>query len=52
MIKIKNKMYQPLPLLLDGKTIIIPKRKALMVAKITKQMITLKAQGLVQIIRK
>ena len=52
MVKIKNKMYQPLPLLLEGKTVIIPSRKSMMLEKITPQMIALKARGLLQIIRK
>lgn len=52
MIKIKNKMYQPLLLLIDGKTIVIPSRKSMMINNITPQMAALKAQGLLQIIKK
>ena len=52
MIKIKNKMYQPLPIILDNKTIIIPSRKSKEVREITKQMSALKSKGLIQIIKK
>lgn len=52
MVKIKNKMYQPLPLIIDGKTIVIPERKSIDVEKITPQLVALKAQGLIQIIKK
>lgn len=52
MIKVKNKMYQPLPLVDNNRTIIIPARKSMMFEKITPQMIALKSKGLLQIIRK
>lgn len=52
MIKVKNKMYQPLPLVDNGKTILIPARKSVMLEKITQQIIALKSKGLLQIIRK
>ena len=52
MIKIKNKTYQSLLLLLDGKTVIIPGRKSVNVPKISKQMIALKSKGMLQIIKK
>lgn len=52
MVKVKNKTYQPLPLVIDGKTIIIPKRKFIEVERVTKQISALKAEGLVQVIKK
>lgn len=52
MIKIKNKTYQPLPLLIDGKTIIVPGRKTIDIPKASKQMIALKSKGMLQIIKK
>lgn len=52
MIKIKNKMYQPLPLVEKGKTILIPARKSVEVETISPQIVALKSKGLVQIIRK
>lgn len=52
MVKIKNKMYQPLPLVLNGQTIIIPERKSIDVDEVTPQLIALKAKGLIQIIKK
>lgn len=52
MVKIKNKTYQPIGLLIDDKTILVPKRKAKSVEKVTPQMIALKAKGLIQIIKK
>ena len=52
MIKVKNKTYQPIPLLIDGKTVLVPKRTSLEVSQVTRQMTTLKAKGLLQIIRK
>ncbi len=49
--KIKNKTYQPIPLIINGETIIIPSRKTLEnVEEITPQMTTLKAAGMIQII--
>lgn len=52
MVKIKNKTYQPLPLLIDGKTIILPSRKSIDVLIVTKQMIALQSRGMLQIIKK
>jgi len=52
MIKVKNKTYQPLLLLLGGKTIIVPGRKSINVPKVSKQMIALKSKGMLQIIKK
>jgi hypothetical protein len=52
MIKIKNKMYQPLALLINGKTILLPQRKSISVDKVTAQMAALKSKGLLQIIKK
>lgn len=52
MVKVKNKTYQPLPLLIDGKTVIVPGRKSLDVSKVSKQMIALKSKGMLQIITK
>ena len=52
MVKVKNKTYQPLPLLLDGKTILIPGRKSIDVPAVSKQMIALKSKGMLQIIKK
>ena len=52
MVKVKNKMYQPLPLLIDGKTLLVPKRKSIEVQQVTKQMVALKSKGLLQIIKK
>jgi hypothetical protein len=52
MVKIKNKTYQPLPLVIDGKTFIVPERTAQEVPKITKQMLALKSKGMLQIISK
>ena len=51
--KVKNKTYQSLTLVIDGKSITIPARKALEnVVTITKQMTTLKHVGMLQIIKK
>lgn len=52
MVKIKNKTYQPIGLLIDGNTFLVPQRKSKEVEKITPQMIALKSKGLIQIIRK
>jgi hypothetical protein len=52
MVKVKNKMYQPVPLLIDGKTVIVPSRGSIDVVNVTPQMVALKARGLLQIIRK
>lgn len=52
MVKIKNKTYQPLPLLIDGKTIIVPGRKSVDVPTVTKQIAALKSKGMLQIIKK
>lgn len=52
MIKIKNKMYQPVPLLINGKTVVLPQRKSIEVEKVTPQMAALKSKGLLQIIKK
>lgn len=51
--KMKNKTYQPIPLVINGETIIVPSRKTLDdVDEVTSQMTTLKAVGMVQIIKK
>lgn len=52
MTKVKNKTYQPVPLIIDGQTILLPKRKSKVVESVTPQMVALKAQGLIQIIKK
>lgn len=52
MTKIKNKTYQPIPLIIDGSTKLLPKRKSRIVEEVTPQMIALKTQGLIQIIKK
>lgn len=52
MIKVKNKTYQPIPLIIDGKTVLIPKRTSKEISQITQQMLSLKEKGLLQIIRK
>lgn len=52
MIKVKNKTYQPIPLVIDGKTVLVPKRTSREVSQVTPQMKALKAKGLLQIIRK
>ena len=52
MVKIKNKTYQPIGLLIDGKTMLVPGRKSKNVENVTTQMIALKAKGLIQIIKK
>jgi hypothetical protein len=49
--KIKNKTYQPLPLLVNGNTILVPGRKTFEVDVVTPQMISLKTRGLIQIIK-
>ena len=50
--KVKNKTYQPLPLLVEGRTVILPKRKSFITDKITSQMAALKSKGMLQIIKK
>ena len=45
-------MYQPAPLLIDGKTVIVPSRSSIDVENVTPQMVALKARGLLQIIQK
>lgn len=52
MVKIKNKTYQPIGLLIDGKTLILPGRKSKEVERVTPQMIALKSKGLIQVIKK
>ena len=52
MTKIKNKTYQPIPFLIKDKTRILPARKSMEVKEVTQQMMALKSQGLVQIIKK
>ncbi len=52
MIKVKNKTYQPIPLVIDGKTVIVPGRKSVDVPQVSKQMIALKSKGMLQIISK
>ncbi len=52
MVKIKNKTYQPIGLLISGKTILVPGRRSKSVDDVTSQMIALKAKGLIQIIKK
>lgn len=50
-IKVKNKTYQPIPLQIEDETIVVPKRKTVMVERVTQQMVALKAKGLLQIIK-
>lgn len=50
-MKIKNKTYQPIPLLVDGKTVILPGRTSLDVSEVTAQMVALKSKGMLQIIK-
>ena len=50
--KVKNKTYQPLPLIIEGRTVILPKRKSIMLSKISSQMAALKSKGMLQIIKK
>lgn len=51
--KMKNKTYQPIPLVVNGKTIIVTSRKTLdEIEEVTPQMVTLKSVGMVQIIKK
>jgi hypothetical protein len=51
--KMKNKTYQPIPLVVNGQTIIVTSRKTLdEVEEVTPQMVTLKSVGMVQIIKK
>lgn len=51
--KIKNKSYQPIPLVINNETIIVTSRKTLEeVDNVTDQMTTLKSAGLIQIIKK
>ena len=52
MVKIKNKTYQPIALLISDTTILVPGRKAVDVEDVTPQMIALKSKGLIQIIKK
>ena len=52
MTKVKNKTYQPLPLIINEKTVLLPSRKSLIVTTVTPQMIALKSKGLLQIIKK
>ena len=50
-VKVKNKTYQPIPLVIADKTIVLPARKTIMVDDVSDQMIALKEQGLLQIIK-
>lgn len=52
--KIKNKTYQPIPLVIEGNTLIIPERKFIELSEnqITPQIIALKSKGLLQLIKK
>ncbi len=52
MVKIKNKTYQPIGLIIEGKTMLVPGRKSKDVDNVTPQMIALKSKGLIQIIKK
>ena len=52
MVKIKNKTYQPIGLIIEGKTMLVPGRKSKDVDNVTSQMIALKSKGLIQIIKK
>lgn len=52
MVKIKNKTYQPIGLLIDGETKLVPGRKSKNVEEVTPQMIALKSKNLIQIIKK
>ena len=51
MYKVKNKTYQTLSLVIDSKTILIPARKAITTSNITKQMVALKNNNILQIIK-
>ena len=48
-VKVKNKTYQPIPLVIGGSTIVLPARKFIVVESVTEQMTALKEQGLLQI---
>ena len=52
MYKIKNKTYQPIPLIINGVTIIVPGRRVIDIEEVTSQMVALKSQGLLQVIQK
>jgi hypothetical protein len=52
MIKVKNKTYSPITLTVNGKSVILPERRSIDVEVLTPQMIALKAQGLLQVIKK
>lgn len=52
MVKVKNKTYQPIGLIIDGQTILLPGRKSKSVDNVTPQMIALKSKGLIQVIKK
>jgi hypothetical protein len=52
MVKIKNKTYQTISLLIEDKTILLPGRKSVDVDTITPQLLALKNQGLIQVIKK
>jgi hypothetical protein len=52
MVKVKNKTYQPIGLIIDDKTVLLPGRKSKTVSKITPQMNALRLKGLIQIIKK
>lgn len=50
-VKVKNKTYQPIPLVIGDSTVVLPARKQIVVEDVTEQMIALKEQGLLQIIK-
>ena len=50
-VKVKNKTYQPIPLVIADSTVVLPARKTISVDEVTEQMVALKEQGLLQIIK-
>lgn len=50
-VKIKNKTYQSIPLVIGDTTVVLPARKIITVDEVTDQMIALKEQGMIQIIK-
>ena len=52
MVKVKNKTYQTIALLINDTTILVPGRKSTDVEEVTPQMIALKSKGLIQVIKK
>jgi hypothetical protein len=50
-VKVKNKTYQPIPLVIGDSTVVLPARKTITVEEVSEQMVALKEQGLLQIIK-